>query len=62
MIVLLDRERLLRDLRAAAKVAAPPWDGPSAFDRGMLHGMWRAWAIMANTIEDGEYDLSREEV
>ena len=61
MMALLDRERLLRDLRAAADVAAPPWAGPSTFERGVLDGMYRAWRILTNALEDGEYDLHQGE-
>lgn len=59
-IPVLDRARLIGDLIRAARSAAPTWVGPSAFERGVLHGMGRAWRIMAAALEDGDYDLTKE--
>ncbi|MGH7405620.1 MAG: hypothetical protein ACREJA_07065 [Candidatus Methylomirabilales bacterium] len=52
----IDRDRLVRDLRAAAATAdvSAHGDPPVAWIK--LHGMARAWRVLAAAIEDGEYD------
>lgn len=52
----LDRDRLLRDLRAAAADAALEEPRVTAHIDIALYGMARAWRIVAAAIEDGEYD------
>ena len=60
-MVLLDRERLLADLHAAID-AATPSTRTQAYDWGWrLQEMRRAWAILLNALEDGEYDLHQGE-
>lgn len=55
-MVTLDRDRLLRDLRAGAHELQPLRPGLELTERLHLCGMERAWLVTAAGIEDGEYD------
>jgi hypothetical protein len=53
---MLDKQRLLDDLRSGAKVLEHPSAAAPAVDRALFAGMARAWRIAADWIEDGAYD------
>lgn len=59
-VLALDRDRLLRDLRAAAEEAWAPDPYQPTRDAGHLAGMARAWRVAAAAIEDGDYDTRSE--
>jgi hypothetical protein len=56
----LDRDRLVRDLRAAADVVDDLFARSTPVREIALAHMARAWRIVAAAVEDGEYDLERD--
>jgi hypothetical protein len=56
----LDRDRLVRDLRAAADVIDDLFVRSTPVREIALAHMARAWRIVAAAVEDGEYDLEHD--